>query len=159
MKLSFVIVKDEYINFLRPFSENVRENKGEKRPYLGILFEIEDMDYLAPLGSPKPKHKKLRDSITLMKIKDGEYGIININNMIPVNKADIINYNPQDEKLKLLVKSQLRWINKLENKERIIRNAKELHSLYIYKKLPRGLANLCNNFKLLETKCREWGNK
>lgn len=38
--------------------------------------------YFAPLSSFKPKHKKMREGVDFIKIKD--YSVININNMIPV---------------------------------------------------------------------------
>lgn len=38
----------------------------------------------APLLRPKIKHKKLKNTLDLIKIKNGKYGVINFNNMIPV---------------------------------------------------------------------------
>lgn len=40
--------------------------------------------YFAPLSSPKPKHKRMKNMIDFFKIKDGELGAVNFNNMIPV---------------------------------------------------------------------------
>jgi protein AbiQ len=99
------------------------------------------------------------NSSTLIKIEDGKLGVINVNNMIPVNDSDIKSYNPTDEKQKILVNKQLRWFNKVENRDRIPKIAEELHSLYISRKLPKRMAENCNNFKLLNKKCKEWENK
>ena len=40
--------------------------------------------YFAPLSSPKVKHKNMKNVLDLIKINDGIYGVVNINNMIPV---------------------------------------------------------------------------
>ena len=45
------------------------------------LFKIEDCEYFAPLSSPKPKHKKMKNTIDFLKIKNGELGAVNFNNM------------------------------------------------------------------------------
>ncbi|MCI8654857.1 MAG: hypothetical protein HFJ48_03155 [Clostridia bacterium] len=29
----------------------------QKRPFIGILFQIDTCEYFAPLSRPKPKHK------------------------------------------------------------------------------------------------------
>ncbi len=34
-------VKDEYINFLRKYDTKVAENKNHKRPYVGVLIEVD----------------------------------------------------------------------------------------------------------------------
>ena len=48
----------------------------------GIVFQINDLKYFAPLSSFKEKHKKMSDSIDFIKIKN--YAVINLNNMFPV---------------------------------------------------------------------------
>lgn len=53
-----------------------------KRPFLGIVLTINDFSYYAPLTSPKPKHIKMKDQIDFIKINDGHWGAINLNNMI-----------------------------------------------------------------------------
>ena len=32
------IVKEDYINYLKKFDDNIRDNKNESRPYIGILL-------------------------------------------------------------------------------------------------------------------------
>ena len=78
-------ITDEYINYLRQFDEKVAYNKNKGRPYIGIVYSHEGSDYFIPLHSPKEKHKKINDkAVDIYKIKNGELGVININNMIPV---------------------------------------------------------------------------
>lgn len=52
----------------------------------GILFKIDTFEYFAPLSSPKLKHIKMKNTLDFLKIKNGELGAINFNNMIPVMK-------------------------------------------------------------------------
>ena len=58
--LKIVRVDAEYCDYLREFDSKVTYNKYEKklRPFIGILFNIDDIEYFAPLSSPKAKHKK-----------------------------------------------------------------------------------------------------
>ena len=76
--------------FLRTFDSRVPYNADAKkfRPFIGILFRVHNIDYFAPLSSPKIKHKRMSDTIDFMKIDHGELGAINFNNMIPVTPAN-----------------------------------------------------------------------
>lgn len=57
---SFKLVKVDYkyCDYLRKFDNKIFYNAGKKelRPFLGILFTIDNCEYFAPLSSPKPKH-------------------------------------------------------------------------------------------------------
>ena len=82
--LKIVKVDSNYCDYLRQFDNKVPYNYNNKelRPFIGILFKVEDVEYFAPLSSPKEKHKKIRNTLDLIKIKDGKYGVVNINNII-----------------------------------------------------------------------------
>ena len=58
MKESLIVVRldTEYCNYLRKFDNKVPYNYNEKelRPFVGVLFEVNDCKYFAPLSSPKP---------------------------------------------------------------------------------------------------------
>lgn len=162
---AFKIVKvnSEYCDFLRKFDEKVPYNAGlkELRPFIGILFKIDDIEYFAPLSSPKIKHKKLKNTIDLIKINDGELGVVNINNMIPVTNENYIIFNLDKksdnikEQLRIkLLKKQLRWLT--SNRKEVITKSKLLYNLYINNKLPINVKNRCCNFSLLEIKCNEY---
>jgi len=62
MENKFIIVKvdSKYCNYLRKYDSRVMYNKEKKelRPFIGILFKINDVEYFAPLTSPKQKHLK-----------------------------------------------------------------------------------------------------
>ncbi len=81
MYKNFKIVKVDYkyCNYLRKFDSRVTYNAGSKelRPFVGVLFTINKCEYFAPLSSPKDKHKRLRNTLDLIKIKRGEYGVVN----------------------------------------------------------------------------------
>ena len=55
------------------------------RKYIGVVLEVNGLSYFAPLSSFKLKHKKMKEGVDFIKIKD--YAVININNMIPVPKG------------------------------------------------------------------------
>jgi len=49
-----------------------------------VVYTFNGKNYFAPLHSPKEKHKKIsHKALDIFKIKDGELGVVNINNMIP----------------------------------------------------------------------------
>ena len=162
---SFKIVKVDYnyCNYLRKYDNRVSYNAGikELRPFIGVLFTIEDKEYFAPLSSPKPKHKYLKNTLDLVKIDDGNLGVINFNNMIPITNNNYTEYDlnknctDKDEMLRIkLLRSQLRW---LTSNRRIIRTkARALYLLYKEDKLPKNVKDRCCNFILLEEKSKEY---
>ena len=163
INLKLVKVDYEYCNFLRKFDNRVSYNEGVKelRPYVGILFEINDMEYFAPLSSPKKKHLKMKNTIDFYKIDEGKLGAINFNNMIPVNKnnyelldLESKSNNTSEMKYKKLLLEQLDYLN--ENYFHVVSNSYKLYELYINNKLPANIKNRCCNFPLLETKCSEY---
>lgn len=99
INLKIVRVNPEYCDYLRKYDNKVAYNKNEKelRPFIGILFKIDTCEYFAPLSSPKLKHKNMKNTVDFFKIKDGELGAVNFNNMIPVMKRDytIVEYDEE----------------------------------------------------------------
>lgn len=88
--IKIILVSEKYINYLFKFDNNVRYNKGESRPYIGILLEVNGNKYYAPLSSPKPKFLKMKNCEDFMRIDSGKLGAINFNNMIPLVDSAII---------------------------------------------------------------------
>ncbi len=162
---SFKIVKVDYnyCNYLRKYDNRVSYNAGikELRPFIGVLFMVEDKEYFAPLSSPKPKHIKMKNNIDIIKIDNGNLGVINFNNMIPVTKNNYIMFdlygipkNDNEKKRQELLKSQLLWLNK---NNKIIRNkAIKLYMFYKEDRLPKNVKDRCCNFILLEEKSKEY---
>ena len=158
-----VRVDSDYCDYLRMYDDKVVYNKNEKelRPFVGILFMIGMCEYFAPLSSPKPKHKKMKNKLDFLKIQSGELGAINFNNMIPVTKSnyDLVDLNKEaltilEMKYQKLLKEQLEWLN--SNYNRIKDKSFKLYCLYINDKLPNNIKIRCCNFKLLEEKCTEY---
>ena len=156
-KIKLVIIDHEYCNYLRKFDNKVMYNDGYKtlRPFVGILFSIDDIEYFAPLASPKEKHKYIKNKLDIIKIENGEYGVINLNNMIPVTKnnykeidLNCIHNDINTNKRIRLLKKQLRFIDK--RKKEIFFKSKLLYYLYKNNKLPESIKNRCCNFTLLE---------
>ena len=161
--LSLVIIDTEYCNYLRKYDEKVPYNYNEKqlRPFVGVLFEVNDCMYFAPLSSPKPKHLKLKNKLDFLKIDSGKLGAINFNNMLPVSAANVVmlDLNKEcltetEEKYTKLLQEQIYWLNR--NSKKILGRAKKLYDRYLSGKLDEKIAKRCCDFKLLEEKCQEY---
>ena len=166
INLKIVRVDSNYCDYLRRYDNKVSYNKNEKelRPFIGILFKIDIYEYFAPLSSPKPKHKNMKNTLDFFKIKNGELGAVNFNNMIPVNENDyaLIDLNKKtnnsgEKKYQKLLREQLNWLNK--NYNQVKDKSYKLYSLYNNWKLPKNVIERCCNFKLLEVKCAEYNKK
>lgn len=164
--LRIVKVDSNYCDYLRKFDYRVSYNKNEKelRPFVGVLFKIKDTSYFAPLSSPKPKHLKMKNSIDFYKIKNGELGAINFNNMIPLMEGnyEIIDLdkrpsNRDERKYYKLLKEQLTWLN--EHYRQVKSKSYNLYKLYNSNRLNKSIMDRCCNFKLLEEKCMEYNVK
>lgn len=165
LNLKLVRVDSNYCDYLRQFDNKVSYNKNEKelRPFVGILFTIKSFEYFAPLSSPKSKHLKMKNNIDFFKIKNGELGAVNFNNMIPVKESNyrVINFNEEpltisEKKYQELLKDQLNWLN--ENYIQVKNKSFKLYNLFVKGKLNNNVKSRCCNFKLLEEKCIEFNN-
>ncbi len=165
LNLKIVKVNAEYCDYLRKYDKKVAYNKNEKdlRPFIGVLFNIGKYEYFAPLTSPKPKHLKMKNTLDFLKIKNGELGAVNFNNMIPVMPSnyklldlDKISINNLERKYIKLLEEQRLWLN--ENYKSIKNKSKKLYDLYNCGKLNKNIMDRCCNFKLLEEKCNEYNN-
>lgn len=175
MSYKFVLISDEYIEYLRKTESRVMSNKVETRiyhrKYLGIIEELNGFKYFIPLSSPKPKDytqngKPKNNTLITIYIKDSKrlYGTLRFNNMIPVPETEIIKYDLNDEgdlKYKLIVFNELYFVR--QNKDKIERTA---NNLYEAKKNqinePEGkkpLLDITLDFKKLEKLCSEYKKK
>ena len=152
-------VKDEYIDYLikNTDEKNIKYNKKEKRSYIGILFSINEQDYFAPLSHPQEKHKKMYESIDFIKLENGQLGVINLNNMMPVPRycLSLIDIENQEEKYKNLLLRQTYEISK--KKDIIKKKSTILYNIVLAGEIKhKKLISRCNNFKLLEEKALEF---
>lgn len=162
-KFELIKVNSEYCDYLRKFDSLVPYNFDRKklRPFVGILFEVNNCKYFAPLSSPKPKHKSMKDTLDFIRLKDGSLGAINLNNMIPVNDEVISRIKLDDKEFlksykqyNYLLKLQIQWLNR--HYTLIITKAKALYFDFITNNLPENIKSRCCNFTLLEEKCNDY---
>ena len=83
----------KYIRNLHKIDDNVLSVSPQagkaSRPFIGIIVICDDKEYCVPLSSPKEKHKKMKNDVDFTKIFDAKgklIGVLDFNNMIPVNK-------------------------------------------------------------------------
>ena len=157
-------IDTEYINFLKKFQERIWDNEdnGRLRPYAGIVLNVGDNHYYVPLSSPKPKHVKMCDRLDFIRLEHKKQlkGVLNLNNMIPVDKSlikkiDISSINNNYYKNLLNVE-----MIDIRRKQAVIqRNASVIYNKTTkYKDEPQNqrLVSLCYDFLLLEQKLQEY---
>ena len=144
-------VKDSYIEYLSKYQEHMFLHKDGAfgRKYTGVVLEINQFSYFAPLSSFKSKHKKMKESVDFIKLKD--YAVINLNNMIPVPKGQLIALNINAEKdphYRFLMQTESREINR--QKDRIRKNAEIVYNHKRRNENSTPLAKRTNDFEILE---------
>ncbi len=164
-KLNFYVIDDNYINYLSQFDKHIAYNKNQKRPYIGIVIIVEEHYYFAPLFSPKPKHKTYKDNLTFFKIistkSKNDLGIIRFSDMIPVPQKCVylLNIKNKSYGYKRLLSEQYSYINKPENRQKILDKSEKLYSIVTkpgISKMFKFYKNLSCDFKLLEQKSIEY---
>lgn len=161
-KLNFYMIEEEYINYLSEFDKHIAYNKNEKRPYIGVIIVVKQHYYFAPLFSPKQKHKTYKDNVSFFKIINkktkSDLGIIRFSDMIPVPQESVYLLESKDKSYgyKRLLSEQYSYINKLENKKKIINKAEKLYGIVTgnsKSKMAKFYKELSCNFRILEEKC------
>lgn len=158
--LKIYYIDEGYINYLRKFDKNVAYNKNVTRPYIGIVYTYNNYNYFAPLASPKAKHKEINsNAIDIFKIKDGELGVVNINNMIPTPIEVLTEVLPtvKDAKYKKMLEEQLTFLN--NNKAKLFKKINYFQNMYRKGHLSVNIINRCCNFSLLEEKFKKYVEK
>ena len=158
-KLNFYKINEKYVKYMSQFDNRISKNYEEKarRPFIGIVLNVDGILYFAPFTSPKPKHLKMKNTIDFLKIDEGRLGAINFNNMIPIPieqcmKIDV--QNEPDEAYKILLYKQINWCNEGEHTVLILNKARTLYTKVINKKLPQRINDRCCDFKMLEEKSK-----
>jgi protein AbiQ len=155
MNLKFFTVDEGYIQYLKGFDTNVPDNYSSTKPFIGILFNINELDYIAPLTSAKPKHAKIKNSSpTAFKVFDGTtegdlLALVQLNNMIPVRKANItkLDVSSQDLKYQFLLFKEINYIR--AHSDKLLKKASKLYELVVNKKVP-DLVKISCSFSDLE---------
>ena len=162
-KLYFITLTSSYLKYLGIYENKV--SLKANRPFIGIVFKINNKEHFAPLSSPKEKHKKMKTNID-----KGNLGIINFNNMIPVINNDLCrkkldlkmlskSLNTEDIKYFRLLKNQLKYCEK--NKNIIFAKAEKIYNIFTknFEELSESQKKMyrrVNNFKVLEYASKEF---
>lgn len=157
-KLKLYRIDIEYIKYLYKFDNRVQYNPNKednytaKRPYLGIVLNVNGLNYFVALEHPRKQHQKMKNNPFLFKIHNGKYGILGFNNMIPVKQNELVKFdiNKENEKYKQILISQYHFCNK--HIEEIIQKANSTYKKRIEGK-NKFINKVCCDFKLLEEKC------
>ena len=173
-KLKLYFVDNDYIDYLREYERNVLAGQNEKyvteRKYIGVVLEISDFKYFAPLSSPKESDfvyikgvKTVRKSIIpLIRLTDTKgklLGKIKLNNMIPVPDRCITLYDVENEadiKYKDLIKDEIICIRK--NKALIMKNAQILYNQKVKNYSSVNYLNSTVDFLQAEKLCKQYQN-
>ena len=140
-RLNLYLIDMKYIRNLVKIEDKVMSVSPqigkETRPFVGIVIICGIQKYCIPLSSPKPKHKSMKNDVDFMKILDGEklIGVLNFNNMIPVDESCIIpldlRITERDDaatkKYKKMAAKQLNWCQ--HNQESIVKKANKLYMM------------------------------
>lgn len=152
-KLRFYTIRYSYLNYLCYRDSKIR--KKNDRPYLGVVLTINDIDYFAPLCSPKAKMRDWTNKKSdVYLIDEGKLGFIDFANMIPVHSYNVFQTEIRqltDKKYANLLNKQYSMINK--NRDTILRKAKHVYNLR--KKNNPGFKQ-CLDFNALEKLYSAW---
>ena len=157
-KIDLEYIKHLYYNYDNrvQYNEKMSMEYNQNRPYIGILLDIKGIQYFAPLEHPRPQHKTLKSNPHIIKIKDGNYGLIGLNNMIPVHKSHLIEFDINKDKNKDILITQFifcqKKINTIREKALNIYERRTLNpnsfeeKIYCdFKKLEKGLLDYCKD--------------
>lgn len=155
-KLKFYHIREGYIDFLHKVDNRVQLNKGQRRPYVGIVLRVGDFDYYVPLESPKANHANIKSGGPVLKLDHGKLGIMGFNNMIPVRKYHLLDFNilaEQDAQYKALLLKQLAYCEK--NKQLIFARAQKTYQKAVEGNNPF-YRKICCDFRRLELCCEKY---
>ena len=149
-------VEEKYIRFLKSRDEKVQDNKGRRRPYVGVVLYVGSYKYFVPMESPKPNHANIKPGRHIMKLDEGRLGLLGFNNMIPVPDCALIAFNidaEPDEKYAELLRRQASYINR--NKATVLAHAASTYYHVVTKK-NAFLCRVSCDFTKLEKACKQY---
>lgn len=152
--LNFYDIDINYINYLKNFEPKVPDIKYNKHDKFmcGVVLKIDDIDYFAPISSFCDKQ---RTNFIILNENGRPISSIRFSFMLPAHQSllKLRDFSKEDEKYRYLLLQEYKYCNK--HKEEIYRKAR-----YVYKRVISGydkmMAKNCCNFKLLESKYREY---
>lgn len=152
--LRIVRISDHYIRFLHGRDNRVPYNKGNRRPYVGVVLNVGEFKYFVPMESPKPNHEKMKPGKHILKLDEGRMGLLGFNNMVPVHKDALIEFDinaEPDEKYRELLRRQITLCNRM--KADILNRASATYYDVVNNK-NKFLVRISCDFKALEAACK-----
>jgi protein AbiQ len=150
-------VQDKYIRYLSGVDHRVQYNKGNKRPYVGVVLVVGSYRYFVPMESPKQNHKNLKASVHIMPLDGGKYGQLGFNNMIPIRTDALIAFDidqEPDKQYAELLKRQASYINR--HKTDVYERASKTYFRATTKTENNFFKKVCCDFKKLERACENY---
>ena len=158
--LAFYTVDEAYVDYLAPHTpqlfRNARASQAHSRKYVGVVLAVGGHDYFAPLSSFKDKHRRMKNGLDFVKVKD--MAVVNLNNMfpVPVSCCQRVDFAAErDWKYRALLQAEYRAMKPLQ--DRIHKNARTLYSYKLKYGDSTRLAKRCNDFAALERLCDAYG--
>lgn len=149
-------VTDHYVRYLHSRDPKVQYNKGARRPYVGIVFTFGGFQYFVPMESPKPNHANIKPGKHILKLDSGRYGLLGFNNMIPVPKDALIDFDiakEPDLKYRALLQHQSAVCNRMKAD---ILNHAQLTYFDVISGKNKFLIRISCDFKKLESACKSY---
>jgi len=161
-KLKLYSIDMKYVRDLHNADDRVQSVSPQihksNRPFVGVVVICDKHKYCIPLDHPKDKHYIMKNDVDFTRIFDGDklIGVMNFNNMIPVDETLIRLLNVKPEKTdtgaekayKLLCAKELDWVQK--NQDAVIRKANKLYRMITTDEANNSLRRRCLDFKKLE---------
>ena len=110
-------IADQYIRFLNSRDKKVQYNKGNRRPYVGVVLHVGGFKYFVPMESPKDNHANIKAGKHILKLDNGRLGLLGFNNMVPVHNDALIPFDinaESDVKYKELLRNQAVICNRMK---------------------------------------------
>ncbi|MBR3262817.1 MAG: type III toxin-antitoxin system ToxN/AbiQ family toxin [Lachnospiraceae bacterium] len=149
-------LSDHYVRYLRTKDPRVQDNKGRRRPYVGVVLLVGDYRYFVPMESPKPNHINIKAGHHIMKLDNGALGLLGFNNMLPVPDSALISFDinaEPDPQYADLLRRQASFINR--HKGDVLEHASKTYFQVVNKK-NKFLLKICCDFKKLERACSRY---
>ena len=147
---------DQYIRFLSSRDNKVQYNKGNRRPYVGVVLHVGGFRYFVPMESPKPNHVNIKPGKHILKLDDGRLGMLGFNNMVPVHNDALIEFDidtEPDKKYRELLRNQAVVCNRM--KADIYDRASRTYFDVVNNK-NKFLVRISCDFRKLETACKAY---
>ena len=110
-------ISDHYVRYLHSRDSKVQFNKGSRRPYVGVVLRVGGYKYFVPMESPRANHVNIKPGKHIIKLDGGKMGLLGFNNMIPVPKEALIEFDiaaEPDVKYRELLKRQASLCNRMK---------------------------------------------